>query len=77
MEMIPLYTRAGEFVVDVVVPPFTPPAEVLVWGVRFFARREDGKYCEAMAYFVPPQLHEAGESANVADPFGTPESGCL
>lgn len=64
MEQIPLYTRDGAYVCDVYVPPFTPPAEMLVWGQRYFARRADGKYYEGLAYWcgstLRPVRAEAG-----------------
>lgn len=50
-----LYTAAGAFVVEAIVPPWVTPPELYVWGDRFFVRREDGRYTEAAGTFwVPP-----------------------
>lgn len=35
-----LYTRDGQFVADVDMPPFNPPADVIVWGTRHFVLRQ-------------------------------------
>lgn len=54
MEEIPLYLRDGTPVgVRVLVPAFVIPAEIIMWGERFFVRTEAGgnyKYCEGMCY---------------------------
>jgi hypothetical protein len=56
-----LFTRDGGFVATVNVPPFTPPAEVLQWGSRYFVYDKiDGRYYEGLLYFVSP-LQDAGE----------------
>jgi hypothetical protein len=47
-----LFTRTGAFVVEVLVPPFQLPAEVIVWGERFFVRNAEGEYREGLAYFA-------------------------
>lgn len=31
-----LYTREGGFVTDIEIPPFDPPADVVIWGARTF-----------------------------------------
>ena len=54
---VTLRTRAGEDVGTVEVPDFKPPAEVLVWGQRFFTLASLGAdgalvYVEAMAFFI-------------------------
>lgn len=51
MEPTRLLTRTGDFVVEVLVPPFNPPAEIIQWGGRYFIRQPDGKYCEGMVWF--------------------------
>lgn len=52
-----LYTREGRFVADVDMPPFNPPADVVVWGTRHFVFRRRGEggdtyddYFEGMAW---------------------------
>jgi hypothetical protein len=47
MVRTPLYTFDGKFVANVPIMPFLKPVEVIVWGIRMFIRREDGKYREA------------------------------
>jgi len=57
---VTLRTRAGENVFTAQVPKFKPPAEVLVWGQRFFVLDAlaglagDGElaYREVMAFFI-------------------------
>lgn len=61
MVQVDLLTKDGGFVVKVQIPPFTPPAEVLQWGSRFFVyNKEDGKYYEGLCFFVISDL-EVGE----------------
>lgn len=63
--MIPtkLYTRSGHYVITVMVPPFRPPAEAIVWGSRiFFRHRQDGKYFEGLAFHVTEMLEVPPES---------------
>lgn len=63
---IRLLTAAGGFVSEAVVPDFTPPPEVIVWGARVFIapvpeellrllthERADMAYVEAFAYVLP------------------------
>ena len=50
MEQIRLLTRWGEYVTTVTIPIFTPQAEVILWGTRYFVRRDDGKYYEGMCW---------------------------
>ena len=57
-----LYTRAGDLVATVLVPPFLPgqEADVLIWGDRHFLRHTDGRYfeCFAMPTFTHEELAE-------------------
>jgi hypothetical protein len=55
-----LLTRTGEFVVKVMVPPFSPPAEVINWGSRYFVRQSNGEYREGIVWV-------AGRATEVAD----------
>lgn len=45
-----LYTKFGDEVTTVRVPPFTPPPEIILWGVRYFVRQADGRYLEGMCW---------------------------
>lgn len=36
MQKVKLITRAGGYVTTVLVPPFNPPAEGIIWGSRSF-----------------------------------------
>jgi hypothetical protein len=47
---VKLFTRSGEYVTTVTVPPFNPPAEVIVWGQRFFVLTS-GTYREGLPYY--------------------------
>lgn len=51
-----LFTRAGEYVIVVMIPPFNPPAEAVIWGSRIFIRNEKGKYVEGLAFHVTEML---------------------
>jgi hypothetical protein len=54
MENITLYTRVGEEVVTVLMPRFTPRAEVVLWGARVFVWHKDvQQYREGMAWVAP------------------------
>jgi len=54
MKSIELYTREGHYVTTIDVPDFPKPAEVIVWGLRFFVLdAEQGRYREAFAYLSP------------------------
>jgi len=58
MERIVLRTRDDKEVATIEVPPFTPPAEVIVWGQRFFVLVAGDppdatpRYREGMAWFA-------------------------
>lgn len=54
MEEVKLYTRTGGYVTTVLVPVFTPRAEVIVWGQRTFVLRLDGQYYEGMMWPILP-----------------------
>jgi ribosomal protein L37E len=45
-----LYTKSGEFVAAVLVPPFNPPAEAIQYGSRVFILGADGRYREGLLY---------------------------
>ena len=51
-----LFTRSGEYVVTVMMPPFQPQAEAIVWGARMFFLRADGTYSEGLAFHVTEML---------------------
>ena len=52
-----LYTRSGDYVITVMVPPFKPPPEAIVWGSRIFFRQSlDGKFLEGLAFHVTEML---------------------
>ena len=56
MEEIILYTADGiEEVTTLSIPVFDPRFDIIQWGARFFAwRQEHEKYCEVMVYTYPP-----------------------
>lgn len=55
-----LTTRNGDFVSEVALPPFMPPAEIVVWGQRYFVLSNEVQtadelvYREALPWYVPP-----------------------
>jgi hypothetical protein len=49
---VPLYTRAGEFVVTVKILPYKLMPEAILWGARYFIKRDDGKYYEGFVHMV-------------------------
>lgn len=54
-----LLTRTGHFVAEVDLPPFRPSPEILLWGSRYFYRRDDSNlYHEGLAWFIagPPSI---------------------
>ena len=50
MLAVTLYTRDGREVTQVTMPPFLYPPEVILWGERYFVRRDDGRYYEGMCW---------------------------
>jgi len=56
-----LFTKAHEHVVDVEIPPFNEPPDVLIWGERIFklvnttAGFVEPEYTEAFSYWVKPE----------------------
>jgi hypothetical protein len=55
-----LYTRAGDFVASIELPPFNPPADVVIWGQRTFVFAEPIlgiepylRYREGLAWWCP------------------------
>ncbi len=57
-----LHTHDGQQVATVLVPPYQPMPEVLMWGQRMFARDDNGCYREAMttAVWTAEELAEQG-----------------
>lgn len=54
LEIVKLETRSGGLVTTVEIPEFDPPAEIIVWGQRYFIRSEKaGTYMEAMVAWAP------------------------
>jgi hypothetical protein len=53
---VELRTSDGGLVVRAVLPPFDPPPDVLLWGARVFRYDRDGRYLEAFAFAVLPQM---------------------
>lgn len=53
---VELYTTDGRYVVTVLVPDFSKPADVIVWGSRVFRADADLErhYREVFCYIVPP-----------------------
>lgn len=72
METIKLSTSTGEFVANVQIPKFTPPADVVLWGARFFIRSDEG-YREAFTYAVPEGLVDLAEQKFQMSDFGLSE----
>lgn len=64
-EEVRLVTRDGQVVADVIVPHFTPPADVLIWGDRCFIFRDENAgglrfYREGMLWPVLDQKQYEG-----------------
>lgn len=58
---IVLYTHDGAVVTTVKCPPFLILPEALLWGSRFFIRRDDDKYYEGFVHYIVPDVqHEEG-----------------
>lgn len=55
MPEVDLLTRDGGFVVRVPLAPYKVPPDAIMWGQRFFIRREDGKFYEGFVHYVPPK----------------------
>jgi hypothetical protein len=56
MEEFELFTYGvdGDFVVSVTIPAFTPHAEAILWGSRFFLWNKDrNRYEEGSVFAVP------------------------
>jgi hypothetical protein len=60
-----LLTRNGGAVVTVLVPPMTPPPEVIAWGSRLFVRTSEGEYREGIAW-VATSNSEVPDGAQTA-----------
>lgn len=73
-----LFTRDGQYVVEVVMPPFNPRPEAIVWGSRIFIRvdtdlvtgGEDGEaYIEGFVWVSPDGLLTPGERNEKLKPY--------
>lgn len=51
---VDLYTKTGDPVARVPFLPYNVPPDAIMWGSRFFIRREDGRYYEGFVHFVIP-----------------------
>jgi len=54
------------------VPPFHPPAGVIVWGERIFTRYQAGEYREAFAYHCPPGAGLTPPAKPIVEPAPVP-----
>jgi len=68
---VELFTRDGGFVAKETIPPFTEPPDLLIWGLRFFLRREEGKYYESFTWAIVPR-HPEMEQMTHELPFTKP-----
>ncbi len=50
---VTLYTRDGQPVVEVDIPPFQTMPEILIWGARFFVWNGE-RYVEGLAWWCEP-----------------------
>ncbi len=55
MRKVKLFTRGGEFVIEIEVLPFALMPEVIQWGTRIFVRENDERYLEGFLYVHPPE----------------------
>lgn len=63
MNKTALHTNDGHFVANVPTLPWVAPPELLIWGERFFIRRENGNYTEASgSFFIPPAIQPATDA---------------
>ena len=65
---VELLTRSGEAVTKQEIPKYNRPPDAILWGMRFFMRRPDGKYYEGFVHLAlnPPALQ--GVPAEEGDP---------
>lgn len=50
---VDLFVKTGEYVTTVKMPPFKTMPDAILWGERFFIRRDDdGKYYEGFVHCV-------------------------
>jgi hypothetical protein len=61
MTEVELFTRDGGFVVAGLLPLFNEPPEVLFWGTRVFRHDRDGRYVEAWAFTLLPELERPAD----------------
>lgn len=50
-EAVRLVTRDDQFVADVIIPRFNPPADILLWGERWFIFRDEDKYHNGLRFY--------------------------
>jgi len=62
MIQVTLYTRDGEQVAAITMPPFQKMPEVVVWGSRFFMWT-GLIYQEVMGWWCPPENTTKGSMA--------------
>jgi hypothetical protein len=54
MVRMTLWTKFDEPVTVVQLPPFNPPADVVMWGERIFVWHDDeSKYIEGLLFVIP------------------------
>jgi hypothetical protein len=58
-----LLTRTGEFVVKVMVPPFSPAADSIIWGSRMFVRQSNSEYREGIVWVAQPESEVVDDGA--------------
>lgn len=71
MRKASLYTRAGDFVAEIQIPPLNPPAEVVFYGSRIFVTAipsftdsADLRYREGVAWYaLEATLQESSNGA--------------
>lgn len=55
MPTIDLFTRDGDYVTTVDFLPYVHLPEAILWGSRFFIKRDDNKYYEGFVHYVVPK----------------------
>ena len=74
---ITLYTRDGQPVTSVVVPPWKIPPEAYLWGERTFFRRPDGKYYEGLMVATAMTANHCLGNSEAGAPCKSEECACL
>lgn len=52
---VELLTKSGEYVYTVTILPYKLMPEAILWGSRFFIKRDDQKYYEGFVHMVIEQ----------------------